>query len=243
MNVFTLCRLPCLGIFLTVAMLAAVTSAYGCEIELTSSPQATAKPASNIGCGGGGGGNVPYSDSYSWGTATGAANTNTLILNGINSSEGTSIAVSYDNNDQTLTATLTHSIIQLTYINNNGSREMKYYIYTKSAYAPESDNGTFVYDSSGNLIEGAPTDLSRLASEVREADPNQVAVAEGIWGTLGDWFGNHTSQILACGVVAGAVAINVVAVVTMNPDAIAAAGEWDYVEGPEIVQIASTDCF
>lgn len=190
-----------------------------------------------------GGGTISYSDSYSWGTATGTANTNTLILNGINSSEGTSIAVSYDNNDQTLTATLTHSIVQLTYIDNNGSREMKYYIYTKSAYAPEGDSGTFVYDSSGNLIEGAPTDLSRLASEVREADPDQVAVAEGIWGTLGDWFGNHTSQILACGVVAGAAAINVVAVLTMNPEAIAAAGEWDYVEGPEIVQIAATDCF
>lgn len=185
MNVPANSRHLALATLLTVASLTVVSTAYGCERKINGSPQAKAQSVSNIGCGGGGGGSVPYSDSYSWGTATGTANTNTQNLTGSDTSNATSIAASVDGTNQVYTATLPHSVIQTTYIDNNGSYELEFYIYTKSAYAPNGDSGTFLLDSNGDMLEGKEAKWSRLSAEVREADPDQVAEAQGIFGSIG----------------------------------------------------------
>lgn len=241
MNVITNSRRLVLATFLSVASLAVLSTAYGCEIELTSSPQATTKPALNIGCSGGGGGTVNYSQDYSWGNTVGSANTATKLSNGAISSSGITIPSQVDNVNYVFTSTLPHSQIQMTMINNNGSYEYKFYVYTKSAYAPNGDSGTMIIDSSGNFIEGSAEEWTRLAQEVEDADPNQVAQARGIFGTIGGWISNHATQLSACSNLTAFAAINVAAF-ALGPEGMVAAGMFDLSMESNVAQMGD-ECF
>lgn len=99
---------------------------------------------------------------------------------------------------------LPHSYVQAHRYVSNGAPYLTIYISTKSAYAPNGDSGTFVFDSSGTLISGSASALSRIQAEVLNADPQTMSIVGG----LVSWFENNAAQIQACGEFAlGAVTV------------------------------------
>lgn len=236
---FSSSRLLVLITVFIAASFSVVSNAYANTTTPTGNHQSQPQLCYHV-CGDGG--SISYSDSYSWGTATGTAKTDTQNLNGSDTSDGTSISVQATGINQEYTDTLAHSIIQTTFINNNGTQEIKFYVYTKSAYAPNGDSGTFIVDATHDVIlQGSPADWSRLANEIEEADPGQVAVARNIFGDIGGWLSANSNQIITCGEFSG-FAVAGTAMFLSGPESWGelAAGALEY--GPDVVDDA-TECF
>ena len=73
-----------------------------------------------------------------------------------------------------------HAYIRSQSYTSNGKRYVKIYMSTQSAYAPNGDSGTFIYDASGNLVSGNQADVTRLNNEIIQADP----IVASWWGDL-----------------------------------------------------------
>ncbi|MGB9429128.1 MAG: hypothetical protein WCC11_04525 [Gammaproteobacteria bacterium] len=221
--------------------LSAIGNAYAiCEPQVVAKPATSVQP--NTGCQPPNPNPVPFSQQYSWGTATGTAHPATGTSSGaVSTSSVSPIPGQVDFKNEVITGSLPHSEIQITKLVNNGSVEFKFYVYTMSSYAPNGDSGTFVLDTNGNFIEGTAADWSRLQQEVTEADPEAVSNAEVVYSGFGDWFDSHATQIRACANLTTVAALNVALFASGPMGAVAALGaDW---AGEDAIDEEMVQCF
>lgn len=126
-----------------------------------------------------------YPVSYSWGTGSVTLDTSTITTTGNVTLTGTSTPLYGTGTASTVTATLPHTTIKSHLsTTSTGATLVHMYIYTKSPYAPNGDSGTFVFNSSGDLVSGSASTLSRLRHEAYDADPSLVTAGYNNFGTV-----------------------------------------------------------
>lgn len=132
---------------------------------------------------------VPYSQSYSWGSIYGSSN-NGIVSTNVAPIGYTTVPVTINANEGVSTNNLPHATLQVSAVTlASGQEAYELYVYTKSAYAPNGDSGSFTFSTSGQLIGGDSSGtLSRLRSEVEDADPAAFssigAIPQGFWSSL-----------------------------------------------------------
>lgn len=127
--------------------------------------------------------------SYSWGHVYGNSSDDITSVSVAPTGNAPVHATIHTNQGITID-NLPHATVQVSAITlATGQKAYKLYVYTKSAYAPNGDSGTFVFSTSGQLIGGASAStLSRLREEVVDADPAPFAsigaIPQGFWSDL-----------------------------------------------------------
>ena len=193
------------------------------------------------GCTGGGSGDTAiFNSTYSWGTVLGSANLKAQSLTGqLEISSPTSVIVASGINDRVTTTLYKYSEIQVTQAGSNYS----VYLYTKSAYAPAGDRGTFLYSSTGTLLSESATAVQQLVTEIAEADPDQDHAMTAMAYGMGGWGSSHLKSIQACGQFSAESALLGAVLVGSDGAALAIAGfgfdtEYGYSYG-----ISAAQCF
>ncbi len=168
--------------------------------------------------------------------------TYTVNANTVLAEQAGTIQSLFNYNTNTYKVWFPHTYFQAHKYTSNGKKFLQIYVSTQSAYAPSGDSATFVFDQNGNLASGNSAALSRIQTEIQEADPQTVAQVKGIVS----WLQGHWGQITACATFAGGLAAGIggiVAIAGSGGLATALIGLGGAFGGAAAIAASETACF